>query len=108
MTGTNTFTLTGAVDGSTNFQKTGGGTLVLAAPSNTFSGTTTVTLGTMTVNGGLSSAVDVKTGAVFNGGVSGSPTTIGGPLTVENGGQFSAGAARMPTAPTATASVRST
>jgi autotransporter-associated beta strand protein len=67
---------------STNLQKTGLGTMVLSG-SNIYSGTTTVSAGTLLVNGRLAntSAVSVSAGAVLGGTgsiASGVTSAVGG------------------------------
>lgn len=71
-----------------NFTKNGAGTLTLAG-TNTYFGTTTVTLGTLLINGNSSAAV----GAVdVSGGVLGGSGTLGGTVTLAAGGSLSPGA----------------
>ncbi len=85
----------GSIVGAGGFTQAGTGVTRLA--TNGYSGPTTVTAGTLSVNGTLlnSSAVQV-TGGAFNGGVStlagGTPAFISANITVGTGAQFSAGA----------------
>jgi fibronectin-binding autotransporter adhesin len=68
-TGAGRYTLTNVGGAAFNLTKAGGGTLVLAGPSNTYSGTTAVNAGTLLVNGTLAAggAVTVAGGAVLGG-----------------------------------------
>ncbi|NLF72355.1 MAG: hypothetical protein GX575_25245, partial [Candidatus Anammoximicrobium sp.] len=72
--------LNGALDGAGGLTKTGPGTLDLTA-TNTYSGPTTVSNGTLLVNGSIAdSAVTVQAGATLGG------TGTTGPLTIAAGG----------------------
>jgi len=67
--------------------KSGAGTLILST-NNTYTGATTVSNGTLLVNGAIgSSAVTVKTGGTLGG-----TGSIGGAVTVQGGGTLSPGA----------------
>lgn len=68
-----------------NLTKTGAGVLTLSG-SNTYTGTTTVQQGTLTVDGSLSRGVLVKSGAILAGS-----GTIGQTVTVEAGGTLAPG-----------------
>ncbi|WP_158235688.1 S-layer family protein [Limnohabitans sp. G3-2] len=70
--------------------KSGAGTLVLAAP-NTYTGTTTVSAGTLQINSSQTSAtgaVTVNSGATLQ--VAGTGVTVGGATTVQSGGNLRA------------------
>ena len=74
--GTSAFTL----------NKTGTGTLALSA-TNTYAGPTTVSAGTLLVNGSTSTgAISVAAGATIGGG-----GTVGGPLSITSGGSIAPG-----------------
>ena len=77
--------LSGSAD--TGLIKTGAGKLILST-NNTYTGATTVSNGTLLVNGAIgSSAVTVKTGGTLGG-----TGSIGGAVTVQGGGTLSPGA----------------
>ena len=77
--------LSGSAD--TGLIKTGAGKLILST-NNTYTGATTVSNGTLLVNGAIgSSAVTVKTGGTLGG-----TGSIGGAVTVQSGGTLSPGA----------------
>ncbi|WP_277372960.1 Ig-like domain-containing protein [Pseudomonas sp. AA-38] len=78
-------TLSGVISGSGGLTKTGSGSLSLSA-SNTNTGSTTVSAGTLLVDGSTSSATTVANGATLAGG-----GTLGGDVTVQNGGTLSPG-----------------
>jgi len=80
-----TLTYNGIISGTGDLQKDGNGTLVLGG-ANTYSGTTTVTDGSLIVNGSIASAVTVADGAFLSG--SGS---IAGAVTLNSGGTIRAG-----------------
>jgi autotransporter-associated beta strand protein len=73
--------------------KTGTGTLALSG-ANTYTGTTTVSNGTLVVSGSLASgsAVTVKTNGILNG-----TGTIAGPVTVQGGGTLGVGGSAIGT-----------
>jgi autotransporter-associated beta strand protein len=73
--------------GAAGVRKDGPGTLVLAA-TNTYSGATTVSAGTLLVNGSLGT----NTVAVASGATLGGTGTVGGVVTVQNGGTLAPGA----------------
>jgi autotransporter-associated beta strand protein len=82
----NTNTLSGVISGAGSLNKISGETLVLTA-ANTYTGSTTVTTGTLVINGSVSTGlVTVKTGATLKG-----LGTIGGATTIEAGGTLSPG-----------------
>ena len=73
--------------GTTSFTKAGAGTMVLAN-SNTYTGTTTVSAGTLRVNGAITaSAVTVQNSATLDG-----TGTLGGTVAVQAGGTLAPGA----------------
>lgn len=74
----------GSIDGSGGLTKSGAGVLNLTSESS-YSGATSVTGGTLLVNGSLSSAVQVGSGATLGGGGS-----VGG-VTVDAGGILAPG-----------------
>ncbi len=89
-TNNNTTNLTQAVTGSGGLTKAGEGVLNLEG-SNAFVGATTVTGGALYVNGNQSAATgvtDVGTGATIGGA-----GTIGGDVTIQNGGSLAPGRA---------------
>lgn len=95
VTGTNTITVdvTAVIGGTGGINKTGPGTLVLAA-ANTYVGPTAVKAGTLLVNGNQSAAtgaVTVGTGSA-NTGTLGGNGTLGGVVTVASGGTIAPGA----------------
>ena len=80
-------TLSGALSGAGALVKSGGGTLTLGGV-NIYAGTTTVSNGTLRVDGSLGAgATAVKTGATLGGG-----GTVAGVVTVESGGTLAPGA----------------
>jgi autotransporter-associated beta strand protein len=82
----NTTTLSGLISGAGSLNKISGETVALTA-ANTYTGSTTVTTGTLVINGSVSTGlVAVKTGATLKG-----LGTIGGATTIEAGGTLSPG-----------------
>ncbi|MFS8124443.1 autotransporter domain-containing protein [Rhizobium sp. BR 250] len=77
-------TFSNMMSGSGSFEKTGEGNLVLTGDS-TYTGTTAVSAGKLSVNGSLASAVSVASGATLGGS-----GTIGG-VTVGSGGTLAPG-----------------
>lgn len=78
-------TISSLVAGSGALTKAGAGELTLSG-SNTNTGTTTVSAGTLVVDGSTSSATNVASGATLAGS-----GTLGGNVTVQNGGTLSPG-----------------
>ncbi|MBD2839311.1 DUF4347 domain-containing protein [Pseudomonas sp. JM0905a] len=77
--------LSGAISGGGALTKTGSGTLTLSGGNN-YSGTTTVSAGTLSVNGSTTSATTVASGATLAGS-----GILGGNVTVQSGGTLSPG-----------------
>jgi outer membrane autotransporter protein len=77
----------GTIGGSGNVEKTGSGTLILTG-SNSYTGTTTVSSGYLYVNGTQSSngLTTVASGARLGG-----EGTVGGSVTIQNGGYLAPG-----------------
>jgi fibronectin-binding autotransporter adhesin len=84
-------TISSLVAGSGALTKTGAGELTLSN-SNTNTGTTTVSAGTLVVDGSTSSTTTVAGGATLAGS-----GTLGGDVTVQNGGTLSPGGAGVGT-----------
>jgi len=78
-------TWAGVISGSNTLAKTGAGTLTLSA-SNTATGTTTVSAGTLSVTGSTAGATTTASGGTLGG-----TGTLGGMVTVQNGGILSPG-----------------
>ena len=77
-------TFAGVASGSGGLTKAGTGTFTLTG-SNTYTGTTTVNAGTLSVNGAIAGPVTVNSGATLGG------TGTIGSTTVNNGGVFAPG-----------------
>ncbi len=77
--------LSSAIGGTGALTKTGSGTLTLSGGNN-YSGTTTVSAGTLSVNGSTASATTVASGATLAGS-----GILGGNVTVQSGGTLSPG-----------------
>jgi fibronectin-binding autotransporter adhesin len=86
--GSGSTTISGVISGTGSISKGGTGSVTLSG-ANTYSGTTTVTAGSLFVNGSTSSSSAVT---VNNGGILGGNGTIGGSVTVNNGGTLVPGA----------------
>ena len=83
---TNNITHSDVISGSGTLDKQGAGTLTLSG-ANTYSGTTTVSVGTMSVNGSTAGgAVSVSSGATLAGS-----GTVGGATTINSGAFHSPG-----------------
>ncbi|MGO9109296.1 MAG: beta strand repeat-containing protein [Thermoguttaceae bacterium] len=87
---TGLFTLSGAISGSGGLTKAGIGTLAIAGSSNSFSGGTTITAGTLQLQAATAlnstSGVSIANGAVLNlNGLSPSLANLSGGGTVTNG-----------------------
>jgi len=83
---TNNITYSDVISGSGTLDKQGGGTLTLSG-ANTYSGTTTVSVGTLSVNGSTAGgAVGVSSGATLAGS-----GTVGGATTINSGAFHSPG-----------------
>ncbi|WP_181431424.1 beta strand repeat-containing protein, partial [Paraburkholderia silvatlantica] len=76
-------TESGAISGAGQIQQTGAGITNLTGDSNTFSGTTTITNGSLLVSGTLGNASSTVT--VSSGGTSGGSGTLGGNVNITNG-----------------------
>jgi autotransporter-associated beta strand protein len=81
-------TYSGATTGAMALEKAGGGTLTLAS-AQAYTGTTTISGGTLVVSGGLSGA---GAATVSTGGKLAGTGTIIGATTIQSGGKYSAGA----------------
>ncbi len=79
-------TVAGVVSGSGTLEQKGTGTLILTG-ANTFSGTTTVSSGTLRLSGGsLAGAVNVASGGTLTGDLTGATTaTIGDAVSIASG-----------------------
>ncbi|MBA4149680.1 MAG: autotransporter-associated beta strand repeat-containing protein [Verrucomicrobia bacterium] len=89
--GNNNFAIANAISGSGSINKTGAGNLSLTGDNSSYTGTTTVSAGTLAVNNLTGSAtgsgaVTIASGAHLTGG-----GTITGPVTMQGGGTLSAG-----------------
>jgi autotransporter-associated beta strand protein len=83
---TNNITYSDVISGSGTLNKQGAGTLTLSG-ANTYSGTTTVSVGTLSVNGSTAAgAVSVSSGATLAGS-----GTVGGATTINSGAFHSPG-----------------
>src|SRR4029077_21277132 len=86
-----TLSVAGGITGAFGLTKTGPGKLTLSG-TNTYTGNTAVTAGTLLVNGSLGAgSVNVGSGATLRG-----TGTIGGPVTIQNGGVLSPGGSPVP------------
>ena len=78
----------GVISGSGAVNQIGGGTTILTG-ANSYAGTTTVSNGTLRINGNQSAATGLT--RVLNGGTLGGTGTIGGSVTVADGGTLAPG-----------------
>ncbi len=87
-------TLKGAIDGPGGLRKIGPGTLVIAGPSNTYAGTTTVMEGKLVVQRPIAGLAVVQSGAILEGAPRFFPRNASGKpdVTVQPGGQWITGA----------------
>jgi autotransporter-associated beta strand protein len=86
-----TLSVAGGITGAFGLTKTGPGKLTLSG-TNTYTGNTAVTAGTLLVNGSLGAgSVNVSSGATLGG-----TGTVGGPVTIQNGGILSPGVSPVP------------
>ncbi len=85
----NSTTYKGVLSGGGSLIKTGTGTLVLAG-ANTHTGTTTVSAGTLQVDGSTASPTTVSSGATLAG-----DGLVNGAVTVDAGGAITAGASNL-------------
>lgn len=81
----NDITLSGVLSGSGNLTKTGAGNLTLSA-TNTFTGSTALSAGQLTVSGSLAGAVTAATGTTLE-----SASSIGGLVTINSGATLQTG-----------------
>ncbi len=88
----NAVTLSGVISGSQNFTKSGAGTLALSN-TETYTGSTTVSAGTLQVDGalGATSDVTVASGGTLGGTGSVFASASTNTLTVQNGGTLAPG-----------------
>jgi len=94
-TGSNNSTVSGAISGTAGaLVKTGNGTLTLTG-NNTFAGTTTISAGTLVLNGSMSSGNDIMVeagGTLAGSGNAAGQVTVAGTLSPGNSpGTFSSG-----------------
>lgn len=87
---TGSVTVTGAISGAGTIQKFGNGTLVLSG-SGTYTGPTEVNQGTLSVTGGITSAVSVNNGGVLAGTGNGTTTGKVGNVTMAAGSSLRPG-----------------
>ena len=81
-------TFSGVISGTGALEQKGGGTTSITA-DNTYTGTTTVSNGTLLIDGNQSAATGAT--SVLNGGTLGGTGTIGGNVSVADGGTLSPG-----------------
>jgi autotransporter-associated beta strand protein len=82
-------TYKGVLSGGGSLIKTGSGTLTISA-TNTYTGTTTVSVGTLQVDGSTTSATTVNSGATLAG-----DGTVNAAVTVNSGGSIAPGAGNL-------------
>jgi autotransporter-associated beta strand protein len=83
--------VSGLIDGSDNITKSGAG-LAVFSDNNSYTGTTTVSGGTLWVNNATGWAIGTGAVAVNSGGTLGGTGAIDGPVTVNSGGTLAPGA----------------
>jgi|GEM_PF-1986578 len=88
-----TLTFSGAIDGSGALAKTNTGTLLLTG-ANSYTGPTTVSAGTLYINGNQSAATGPT--SVANGATLGGNGTLGGNTTIADGGILAPGGLTTP------------
>ncbi|MGF7051106.1 outer membrane autotransporter protein [Bosea sp. OAE752] len=81
----NDASLARVLSGTGSFTKAGGGALALTGDSSGFSGSTTVSAGTLIVNGALGGGLDVLSGGRLQGNGTVGPTTIHAGATIAPG-----------------------
>ncbi|WP_348935889.1 autotransporter domain-containing protein [Aquabacter sp. CN5-332] len=85
-------TFAGAFSGSGSLTKQGGGALTLSGDSSGFSGTTTISAGSLLLRNGATTVAQLGgTVTVAEGGTLGGSGTLTGAVSVEEGGTLSAG-----------------
>jgi fibronectin-binding autotransporter adhesin len=83
-------TLSGAISGTGSFTMAGSGTTILTG-SNSYTGTTTISAGTLLANNTAGSALGSSTVTVQSGGTLGGNGSIAGPITIASGGNLTPG-----------------
>ena len=87
---TNAFTLLSGISGNGSVNQLGAGTTILTG-SNSYTGTTTISAGTLLANNTAGSAVGSSTVTVQSGGTLGGNGSIAGPVTIASGGKLTPG-----------------
>jgi autotransporter-associated beta strand protein len=87
------FTTAGSlgIAGNSTVSMSGNGTVIFASP-NTYSGSTSITSGTLRANNGTSGSATGTSNITLSGGIFGGNGTITGNVTVNSGGAVTAGA----------------
>ena len=83
--------VSGLIDGSDNITKSGAGIAVFS-DNNSYTGTTTVTAGSLWANNTIGWAIGSGAVAVNSGGTLGGSGAVAGPVTVNSGGTLAPGA----------------